>query len=130
MSRFRRAASTAQSTRRPRNLKNIAVRDGDPEWFEEQMAGAHSRKALLNKYHDKVGDMEKNRKAGARNVLPRALDLKESLSNNKEIGPLETIIKQDLLKTVSLLRDPTGPCQDPNSTRTKLPEQTLPMLTS
>ena len=52
------------------NLKNIAIRDGDLEWFEEQMASAHSRKALLKKYHDKVGDMERNRKAGARKVLP------------------------------------------------------------
>ena len=66
------------------NLRNIAVRDNGVEWYEEQMACASSRKALLKKYHDKVGDVVKTLKPGARLRQPRVLDLKETVSNSKD----------------------------------------------
>eukprot|EP00969_Alexandrium_andersonii_P265324 11725449-Alexandrium_andersonii.AAC.1 len=37
------------------NLKNVAIRDGEEEWFDAQMAMADQRERLVDKYHEKVG---------------------------------------------------------------------------
>ena len=63
------------------NLRNMAIRDSELDWYDDALAHAHKRKALLKKYHRMVGSTGDKKRI----KLPSILTLKEGIENSSEV---------------------------------------------